>query len=68
MTDDLTFEELPPGRYNGTVEKIRYGFRDDASPSPTKLDMPGGEVRHRRGSPIGFPVGSLHLTALGKGG
>jgi hypothetical protein len=26
MTDDLIFEELPPGRYNGTVEKVRYSF------------------------------------------
>ena len=27
MTDDLTFEELPPGRYNGTVERVRYSFK-----------------------------------------
>ena len=24
---DLGFEELPPGRYDGVVEKIRYNFR-----------------------------------------
>ena len=36
MTDDLTFEELPPGRYKGTVEKIRYSFKAAAtSSSPT---------------------------------
>jgi hypothetical protein len=27
MIDDLTFEELPPSRYKGTVERVRYGFK-----------------------------------------
>jgi hypothetical protein len=45
MTDDLTFEELPPGRYNGTVEKIRYSFKV-ATHITYKLGTPNGEVRH----------------------
>jgi hypothetical protein len=46
MTDDLTFEELPPGRYNGTVEKIRYSFKAATHIVITyKLDTPDGEVR-----------------------
>jgi hypothetical protein len=27
MSDELGFEELPPGRHSGTVEKVRYSFR-----------------------------------------
>ena len=27
MSDELGFEELPPGRHSGTVEKVRYGSR-----------------------------------------
>ena len=47
MTDDLTFEELPPGRYNGTVEKIRYSFKAATHIVITfTLDTPNGEVRH----------------------
>ena len=46
MTDDLTFEELPPGRYNGTVEKVRYSFNAATHIVITyKLDTPNGEVR-----------------------
>ena len=46
MTDDLTFEELPPGRYNGTVEKVRYSFKAATHIVITyKLDTPDGEVR-----------------------
>jgi hypothetical protein len=43
MTDDLTFEELPPGRYDGTVEKIRYVFKATTQISITyKLATPHG--------------------------
>ena len=70
MTDDLTFEELPPGRYNGTVEKIRYSFKATTHIAITyKLDMPGGEVRRiDERLPIGAPSSSAlyFLTALGK--
>jgi hypothetical protein len=46
MTDGLTFEELPPGRYNGTVEKIRYSFNAATHIVITyRLDTPNGEVR-----------------------
>ena len=47
MTDDLTFVELPPGRYDGTVEKIRYSFKAATHIVITyTLDTPNGEVRH----------------------
>jgi hypothetical protein len=46
MTDDLIFEELPPGRYNGTVEKVRYSFKEATHIVITyKVDTPHGEVR-----------------------
>ena len=53
MTDDLTFEELPPGRYNGTVEKVRYSFKAATHIVITyKLDTPdGGSAASSRGSP-----------------
>ena len=53
MTDDLTFEELPPGRYNGTVEKIRYSFKAATHIVITyKLDTPDGRsAASSRGSP-----------------
>ena len=71
MTDDLTFEELPPGRYNGTVEKVRYSFKAATHIVITyKLDTPDGEVR-RIGErlPIDAPPSSAFYfqTALGKG-
>ena len=71
MTDDLTFEELPPGRYNGTVEKVRYSFKAATHIVITyRLDTPDGEVRRLVESlPIGAPFSSAFyfLTALGKG-
>ena len=46
MTDDLTFEELPPGRYNATVEKVRYSFTAATHIVITyKLDTQHGKVR-----------------------
>jgi hypothetical protein len=46
MKDDLIFEELPPGRYNGTVEKVRYIFNAATHIVITyKVDTPDGEVR-----------------------
>jgi hypothetical protein len=70
MTDDLSFEELPPGRYKGTVEKIRYSFKAATHIVITyKLDTPAGEVRriHDR-LPIGAPSSSAFYfqTARGK--
>ena len=71
MTDDLTFEELPPGRYNGTVEKIRYSFKAATHIVITyKLDTPDGEVRRIvERLPISAPSSSAFYfqTALGKG-
>ena len=70
MTDDLTFEELPPGRYNGTVEKIRYSFKAATHIVITyKLDTPHGEVRRiDERLPIGAPSSSASYfqTARGK--
>ena len=71
MTDDLTFEELPPGRYNGTVEKVRYSFKAATHIVITyKLDTPDGEVRRIvERLPIDAPSSSAFYfqTALGKG-
>ena len=71
MTDDLTFEELPPGRYNGTVEKIRYSFKAATHIVITyKLDTPNGEARRIvERLPISSPSSSVFYfqTALGKG-
>ena len=51
MTDDLTIEELPPGRYNGTVEKVRYIFTATTHIVITyKLDTPHGVRRLSRRS------------------
>jgi hypothetical protein len=70
MTDDLTFEELPQGCYNGTVEKVRYSFRAATHIVITyKLDMPDGEVRRiDERLPIGAPSSSAFYfeTARGK--
>jgi hypothetical protein len=71
MTDDLTFEELPPGRYNGTVEKIRYSFKAATHVVITyRLDTPDGKVRRiDERLPLGAPSSSAAYfqTALGKG-
>ena len=67
MTDDLAFEELPPGRYKGTVEKVRYSFKAATHIFITyKLDT----VRRISESlPIDAPSWSAAYfqTALGKG-
>jgi hypothetical protein len=68
MTDDLAFEELPPGRYNGTVEKVRYSFTAATYIVITyKLDTPHRRIRERL--PIGAPFSSAFYfqTAQGKG-
>ena len=76
MTDDLTFEELPPGRYNGTVEKVRYSFKAATHIVITyrldthQLDTPDGEVRRIvERLPIDAPSSSASYfqTAQGKG-
>ena len=71
MTDDLTFEELPPGRYKGTVEKVRYSFKATTHIVITyRLDTPDGEVRRIvERLPINAPSSSASYfqTALGKG-
>ena len=70
MTDDLTFEELPPGRYKGTVEKIRYSFKAATHIVITyKLDTPDGEVRRivERLTIDAPPSSAFYFeTALGK--
>jgi len=71
MTDDLTFEELPPGRYNGTVERVRYSFKAATHIVITyKLDTQDGGVRRvDERLPIHAPSSSAAYfqTALGKG-
>ena len=71
MTDDLTFEELPPGRYNGTVERVRYSFKAATHIVITyKLDTQDGGVRRvDERLPIHAPSSSTAYfqTALGKG-
>ena len=71
MTDDLIFEELPPGRYNGTVEKVRYSFKAATHIVITyKVDTPHGEVRRIvERFPIKAPSSSTFyfLTLLGIG-
>jgi hypothetical protein len=71
MTDDLIFEELPPGRYKGMVEKVRYSFKAATHIVITyKIDTPQGEVRRIvERLPINAPAcGSLYFqTVLGMG-
>jgi hypothetical protein len=71
MTDDLIFEELPPGRYKGMVEKVRYSFKAATHIVITyKLDTPHGEVRRIVESlPINAPSRSAlyFQTVLGRG-
>ena len=71
MTDDLTFEELPPGRYKGKVERVRYSFKAATHIVITyQLDTPDGAVRRLvERLPIHAPSSSAAYfqTALGKG-
>jgi hypothetical protein len=71
MTDDLIFEELPPGRYKGMVEKVRYSFKAATHIVITyKIDTPHGEVRRIVESlPISAPSSSAFYfqTVLGMG-
>jgi hypothetical protein len=71
MTDDLIFEELPPGRYKGMVEKVRYSFKATTHIVITyKFDTPHGEVRRIVESlPINAPSRSAlyFQTVLGMG-
>ena len=71
MTDDLAFEELPPSRYKGTVERVRYSFKATTHIVITyKLDTSHGGVRRISESlPIDAPSSSAAYfqTALGKG-
>ena len=71
MTDELTFEELPPGRYKGAIEKIRYIFKAATLIVITyKLNTPNGEIRRIVETlPIDAPPSSASYfpTALGKG-
>ena len=71
MTDDLIFEELPPGRYKGMVEKVRYSFKAATHIVITyKLDTQDGGVRRvDERLPIHAPSSSTAYfqTALCKG-
>ena len=71
MTDDLIFEELPPGRYKGMVEKVRYSFKAATHIVITyKVDTPHGEVRRIvERLPINAPSSSAFYfpTAFGRG-
>jgi hypothetical protein len=71
MTDDLIFKELPPGRYKGTVEKVRYSFKAATHIVITyKVDEPHGEVRRIvERLPVNAPCSSAFYfqTALGIG-
>ena len=71
MTDDLIFEELPPGRYKGMVEKVRYSVMAVVYIVIIyKIDTPHGEVRRiRERLPINAPSSSAFYfqTAFGMG-
>jgi hypothetical protein len=71
MTDDLTFEELPPGRYKGSVERIRYSINAATYIVIIyQVDTPEGGVRRLvERLPIDAPSSSAvyFQTALGKG-
>jgi hypothetical protein len=71
MTDDLIFEELPPGRYTGMVEKVRCSFKAATYIVITyKVDTPLGVVRRIVESlPIKAPSSSAFYfqTAVGMG-
>ena len=71
MTDDLIFEELPPGRYKGMIEKVRYSFKAVTHIVITyRVDTPHGEVRRIVESlPINAPSSSAFYfpTAFGRG-
>jgi hypothetical protein len=68
MTDDLTFEELPPGRYNGTVGKVRYSFTATTHIVITyKLDTPHGVRRLIEKILIGAPPASTSYFYRTKG-
>ena len=71
MTDDLAFEELPPGRYKGSVERIRYSINAATYIVIIyQVDTPEGGVRRLvERLPIHAPSSSTAYfqTALGKG-
>ena len=71
MTDDLAFEELPPGRYKGTVEKVRYSFKAATHIVITYqlVTLDRGVRRVDERLPIHAPSSSAAYfqTALGKG-
>jgi hypothetical protein len=71
MTDDLTFEELPPGRYNGTVERVRYSFKAATHiVIAYRLDTSDGKVRRiDERLPLGASpsTAAYFQTAMGKG-
>jgi hypothetical protein len=64
---DLAFEELPPGRYEGTIDKVRYNFRTATQIVITyKLETPGGARRLEERMLIDAPQSSVsyfHTTA-----
>ena len=70
MTDDLILEELPPGRYKGMVEKVRFIFMAATYIVITyKIDTQHGEVRRIvERLPISAPSSSAFYfqTAFGK--
>jgi hypothetical protein len=70
MTDDLIIDELPPGRYKGMVEKVRYSFNAATHIVITyKVDTPHGDRRIVESLPINAPSSSAFYfqTAFGKG-
>jgi hypothetical protein len=57
--DQLDFEELPPGRYDGTVEKVRFNFKATTTIVITyKLDTPNGVRRIEERTLIVAPASS----------
>ena len=67
---DLGFEELPPGRYAGTVEKVRYTFTATTRIIITyRLDTPDGIRRVDERFLIGAPPSSAshYQTTQGLG-
>jgi hypothetical protein len=57
---DLGFEELLPGRYQGTIDKVRYNFRTTTQIIITyKLETPSGTRRLEERMLIDAPQSSV---------
>jgi hypothetical protein len=68
VSNTYDFEELPPGRYEGIVERVLFDIRTTTSISIIyKLDTPGGVRRVKETIPINAPKSSVnyYYTTMG---